>query len=1002
MISEPSLNAQQLAAVRHGIGPMRIIAGAGTGKTQTLMHRFLFLVDSGVRKDRILCLTFSRKAAHELRRRVLRHLDAGHGSLTINTFHAFCRALLDQWNMTNQAASVRILTGPELMQFVLKVVGAIPDSDLIAHQGAFGRRKLVENLLTFGSQTRDQLMTPDDVDAYVRQAEPVAGRLHDLALAHRRVTEAMDAADVYDFAALGVEVVRRLREDEALLARTRARFDHILVDEFQDTNLAQFALIRLLAGEAGNICVVGDANQAIYAFRGGQARYITEFQEEFPGAATYSLGTNYRSGQTILDPANRLIEHNPGSDHVFLTADDPQRGGTVSVTRTANPALEAAHIARSILELTRRGEGAVGFADIAILLRSTERNSAPIEQALAANGIPFQSREENLGNAESIRDVLSGLRLVAGPPRWRDAARLISKGSREHAQALRSIESRFPDIDEQDALLDPSAEISSISINESDALREIRRIVALARQYGERDAPQALYHAMLLASVLSETTDPLTAATMKAFLGRANAVFDAGGSVAELAEQLTAEYDGVPWSAAAVANGVSILTVHAAKGLEWPVVFMPAMVDGEFPLPMKLDADFDSEILNDWRGKEGSVPSERDRRYRFLCEERRLAYVAMTRAQSELHVSYPAKDSAGAENRVSPFLAEAGLTDVQMVRGPGFDESPPASPAELARQLRTRRNAALIADMAAPELPDQLAGLLLDHYAAAAGIAGAIPHRAKRMPRPFGPSRPMRLSYSQISLYEGCPRQYFYARALGLEEPEESSYLTFGSAVHAALNALNLRWRETDRVPDRETIESMIDASWPARAFEFHVQARQFRGRASAILQRYYAWERERRPARRPEQIESSFVVGYDNHALTGRIDVVLVDDDQQVEIVDFKTSRPGSSSIGKPAESLQLFIYDFAHRARQPEANPTVSFYALRHEDDRAFNDVEAWDIRQVKSFRHSDESRQMLGARLDGLIDQLEANDFTPKPSYGTCGRCAFRWLCPEGSRV
>ncbi|MGE3798560.1 MAG: ATP-dependent helicase, partial [Thermomicrobiales bacterium] len=531
MTFSSDLNPEQRAAVLHENGPMRIIAGAGTGKTQTLTRRFIHLVESGIREDRILCLTFSRKASRELERRILDHFTQGYRRLWVRTFHSFCLSLVEEWALAAQQPAVRVVEGGELEAFIAEVVSAIPDDKLLAHAGTFGRQKLASNVRTFGSQARDQLMSPDDIDAYVRHVEPTPGRLHDLALAHRSVIDAQRARGFFDFASMGFEVVARLQTDSALLEQTRARFDHILVDEFQDTNFAQFRLIQLLAGNSGNVCVVGDGNQAIYAFRGGQSRYISEFNEHFPGAATYMLGTNYRSGQLILDAANALIRHNPGADHFDLRSSDSGKRAIVTVTSAANPQLEAAHIVRAILEITRRSESPVLFTDIAIILRSVERNRQPIERALAAHGIPFRSGDERGGDAEAIGDVLAALRLIADPQRWTDAAWLKAKTGDALAFAMRSIEQRVPDRDAQDALLQPGEESRyHFTAEQTNAILVCQEIGTRCRQYAALPVPEALYKAMVISGRLREGVDPATASALRSFLDQATGLADAGGS----------------------------------------------------------------------------------------------------------------------------------------------------------------------------------------------------------------------------------------------------------------------------------------------------------------------------------------------------------------------------------------------------------------------------------------------------------------------------------------
>lgn len=996
-----TLNAEQLAVVRHSDGPMRVIAGAGTGKTQALTHRFTHLVERGIREDRILCLTFSRKAARELRDRILEDFPHGSRTLHIHTFHAFCLSLIQEWRLEARLTKAPVLSDQEMSAFIAEVVKAIPDGELHAYSGQFGREKLIDHVTTFRSQACDLLMSPADVQEFAARTEMQPGRLHDLALAHGRIAKAQAAHGFHDFASMGLAAVTRLAADDNLRARTRECFDHLLVDEFQDTNYGQFRLIQLLSPHNGNVCVVGDANQAIYSFRGGQSRFMNEFTEHFSGTVNFVLGTNYRSGPRILDAANALIAHNPEGSQVVLRARDTAPPGTVTVTPTANPALEAAHIVRSILELVRRPENPVRFTDIAILYRSVDRSQDPITRALAMHGIPFRSGDDTTGNAETIQNVLAALRLIAGPQRWNDAARLVARNGSERAFALRDIEQRVSNPDSQGLLLVPDVSHAyGFSTPGQIALGECQKLAAQCRQYHEFEPADALYKAMLLTESIDQSTDRATAATLRSFLEQATGIADAGGTLQDLCSLLESGYGHVPWRQRVSGEGITILTVHSAKGLEWPVVFLPAMTDGDFPLPMRLDQAFDADSLRDWANRVAEPPSEFERRRQFLQEERRLAYVALTRAQQEMHISYPIRTMEGGLTRPSQFIAEAGLAPGEQPLSEKAMSHPPASMRELAGQLRTQRNRALDSALDDETVVGNLAALLLDQAAAKRGIAGATPLRPRALPRPFSPDTSLRLSYSQIDLYQDCPRKYFYERALRLKETDEPAAFAFGTIIHAALKQVNETWQRTGNIPDANVIEAAIEAAWPPNGFAHVTQTQQLRQRASAMLRRYFDWERMRPIPRRPSSIESGFSVSWGQHRFTGRIDAKLEGDDGSVEIVDFKASKQRSDSVRKPAESLQLLIYDHAHRQEHPDHSPRVSFLALRHKDDSAFVTGEAWDEKQVTSHVHTDESRAALTATIDAAIEGIASNDFTPSPSYSTCKGCAFTWLCPAAA--
>lgn len=1001
MTTQDELNSQQQAAIHHPAGPMRIIAGAGTGKTQTLTRRFVALVESGVPENRILALTFTTKAAAEMAHRITALLPAGHRKLWVSTFHSFCRSLLDEWNRAAGLPAPTVISDQVSRGYALDVVNQISGHALLVHHGDYGRERLAADLITLSSQTRDLMMTPLMVTAYANAHEDPPGRLHDLALACAAWATYLNQKGLQDFPQLGNQVVQRLKTDPDLLKRTCSRFDHVLVDEFQDTNFAQFALVQQLVPPGGNLCVVGDENQAIYAFRGGKPEYIAAFEAHYPGAATYRLTTNYRSGQTVLNAANQLISHNPGPNAISLVAADDTRAATLTVTPAANPDLEAEHIARSILTFAGKSDAPWRYTDVAILLRSTRLHAAPIQQALSARGIPFTIAGDRTAAAEAVHDALAALRLVAGPAAWRDAARLAAHKKTASAVHLRGVESRALSDEDRDALLagdwGGNADFTFVQRQVIEASRTIASEAAALRHL---PLPDLTYHAMVLSGRLDDRLDSGTARALSSFIQHATTLQDAGGNVESLLAHLTAGYNDLPHQSRGAGEGVQILTVHSAKGLEWPVVFLAGMADGQFPLPMKLDEAFDFDTLGDWRGGSETRLTEAERQQRFRQEERRLAYVAITRAKTELHITYPVRSESGGKLAPSPFIHEAGLADLTTNAAVFDPESPPASMLDVARQLRTRRNRALNALVDDPDVAEHLANLLLNQWAALGTAPGATLMRDRQLPAPHFAETTLALSFGQMNTYQECPRQYLYARVLKLDDPddEESPALSVGSAVHAALEELNRAWHDRGAPPRDTAVIAAIERHWPERGFQFAAQGRQLRQRAEAMLLRYYAWERSRAPQRVPIGTEHQFQASYGPHQVRGRIDAVMQSEDGTVEIVDYKTTKYDNRTL-KETESLQLFLYDYAWRQQRAGSNPAVAFYALRHKDDTGYVTQPEWVERQVKSMTHSGETRLEFTTELDLLIDGIISNAFVPKPAFDTCNRCAYRWLCPEG---
>ena len=588
------LNPQQQKAALHTDGPVLILAGAGSGKTRVLTYRVAYLIaQKHVDPHTILMLTFTNKAAGEMKDRIAKLLThhssliTHHSQPFASTFHSLCVKILRRdGKEIGISPNFLIYDSEDQLDVIKGIMKALDISTKNFNPGA---------ILHTISQAKNELITATEYPQYARGhfQETVAG----VYLAYQKLLHNNGALDFDD---LLMRVVQLFEKSPETLGRYQQQYHYVLVDEYQDTNRAQYVLTKLLSGRWHNLCVVGDASQSIYRWRGADFRNIVNFKADFPGSAVYNLEQNYRSTQTILDAAFGVISKNT-SHPVLKLWTEKDAGNKITLYEARTEHDEATFLATTILQSNRP------FTDFAVLYR-TNAQSRVLEEAFLHAGIPYTLvGGTRFYERKEIKDVLAYLRFLANPKDTVSGNRIENLGKGRMERFL-----KFADTVKKDAKL---VELTTLEL--MDKVLEATDYLSLYNANVEEEAYR-LENIKELRSVATEFP------VLQEFL-----------ETIALVEQ---EYQPKKQrDTDAKRDTVTLMTLHAAKGLEFPIVFMVGMEEGLFPHSRSL---MDREELE---------------------EERRLCYVGITRAKERLYLSFANRRlyfGTRTQNMISRFLAD--------------------------------------------------------------------------------------------------------------------------------------------------------------------------------------------------------------------------------------------------------------------------------------------------------------------------------------------------------
>lgn len=964
------LNEPQRRAVTHESGPLLIIAGAGTGKTAVITRRIAWLIATKrVRPSQILALTFTEKAATEMEERVDLLVPYGYTDVWISTFHAFGdRVLRENALELGLTPDFRVLSRPEQVIFFREHLFEFP---LDYYRPLGDPTRYIEALIALFSRAKDEDSGPAEYLAYaeelVRQAEANpddvevrdrARQQKEVARTYQRYQELLAKEGLVDFGDLITLTLKLLRERPGVLRAYQERFSHILVDEFQDTNYAQFQLVRMLAAgsQEPNITVVGDDDQSIYKFRGAAISNILNFLDVYPQATQVVLTTNYRSHQAILDAAYRLIRHNDPDrlearhnlDKRLRAASPP--GPEVDHVHLDTLSSEADWVASRVAQKVEAGE--YRYGDFAVLVRSNA-DADPFLRALNMKGIPHRfTGSRGLYNREEVRLAVAFLRVLTRPsdnlslyylgvsPLYLVPATDLAKSLSFADRKNRTLDHVFRHLDLYPDLIEELSPESRAAIAKMlEDLQEMRRLMndySTGRVLYEYLVTRTGYIRRLATSGAPE--DEVRVANLAKFFdlvaryGEIAAYDRVPEFVAHLEDLITAGDDPAVAEAEFDQDAANVLTVHKAKGLEFPVVFLVSCVADRFPTRN--------------RGEQIPLPDPLIKDILpagdfHVQEERRLFYVGMTRAQRELYLT-SARDYGGVRPRkVSRFVLEA--LDRPQVDTTAFK----AAPIEAIHRH-------------APPADGQQR------------LEGVIPA-----------DEPILLSYRQVDDYDTCPLKYKYTHILRVPLLRDHR-IVYGSAMHEAVREYHRR--KARRQPT--TLDELLryfERAWVNEGFisREHEDQRLEEGRE--VLRRFYEFQEASGSI--PTFVEAPFSFQMGTTRVKGRWDRVDIRGDEVV-LIDFKTSdvRTQKDAQRRARESLQLALYGLAYREVYGALPTRLELHFLGPQQVI------------VGVTEPDDEALAKAAEVIEQAARGIRAQQFIATPDYyKACRYCAFASICP-----
>lgn len=1017
-----NLNFEQKQVVTHSGNPLLVIAGPGSGKTRVLIERVMHLVRSGVKPSEILCLTFSEKAAEEMKQRLEKLVDIT--EMEISTFHSFAKDVLED-NVLDSGVGLSsgVIKRSAQLVWGLKNIDNFKLEHVEIGNNAV---EIIESIIDGISTFKDELISPEELQKYIESRlqkdiddteKDFLLKLSDLCKVYFKYQEFQRSKAVIDFDDMVVQTIDLFKKKENVLSKYRKKFKHVLVDEFQDNNFAQLEIVKLIAKD-GNVTVVGDDDQSIYRFQGAYLTNFKDFQSYFPDTTVVVLNRNYRSPQNIVSLASQLLEGVP-ERHAKKLKSEHEEGDKVTVAQCENESAEVEFVVKTIKELLgtkiQRRDGTddpLAYEDFVVLSRR-KAEGRKFAKALKAHGIPTTFiGESNIFASPVVRDLMAFL-LIASKPTTAgvDINRLmknhglseINIAKLNHVARKKARE----DPTDIDFVFDTIKNCDEIDITQKEEVKELaEQIQKIIDLESKTTVSEMVYEIIMSISDLykraiqSDTPENRrTQLVLKEFYNIANEYesLNLHGTLDDFISYLNlmGQFDVELKEGSGFDTSVQVTTIHQSKGREFPVVFIVDVAQNKLPLRYQAKKFYVPNELS-----KGLTQSS-DEKELYLQEERRLLYVAMTRAQNLLYITYAKRYGQNVrETKPSRFLGELKFEEnplINLVKFEGQNGEVLLEEERRIEKIKQNLQEKAVRSLNQMHLQSAIQRIVelakVKHYEKQGSFDGFKPEdilnfednednlEAELEGKKIAllNKDELKLSASKIKTYKDCPLKFKFSYVLQVPT-KARPYFDLGSSVHAVAEHLTKLQMEGAE-PTEELAFKILAKEWNASSFQSETQENQAKEKAKEMIKTYLKWISENKNS--PVAAEQPFRIEIEGVPFTGFIDRVEKTPEGKLAVVDFKTGGVYENSKSIRVDP-QMNIYALGVKKQYGELPEKTSLFYLKH-DKIVDNPIEKSQVESVK---------ETIGDIVKSILNE----EFEATPGYQVCRNCEYWSICDE----
>jgi ATP-dependent DNA helicase UvrD/PcrA len=1017
-----NLNYEQKQAVTHTGSPLLVIAGPGSGKTRVIIERVMYLIRSGIKPSEILCLTFSEKAAEEMKQRLEKLVDIT--EMEISTFHSFAMEVLDD-NVLDSGIGMSsgVIKRSAQLVWGLKHIDDFKLEHLEIGNNAV---ELIESIIEGISTFKDELISPEELQEYIDaklqkeipdEEKDFFLKLSDLCKVYFKYQKFQRSKAVIDFDDMVVQTVELFKRKLNVLTKYQKRFRHILVDEFQDNNFAQLELVKMMA-KNGNITVVGDDDQSIYRFQGAYLTNFQDFQSSFPKTTIVTLNRNYRSPQNIVNLASQLLEGVP-ERHPKKLKSEHEEGNQITITECSHESAEVEYVVKTINELVgksiNRRDGTndpLTYQDFVILSRR-KMEGKKFAKALKSHGLPVTFiGESNIFSAPVIRDMMAYL-LIANSPTTSGIE--ITRLMKNHGITEQNIafinhtakRNAYDDPTDIDFVFETMKNCDGLQITQKDEVKElVEQIKKIIRLESTSTISDIVYKIMMSVTDLykraiqSNTPENRRNQLLLKEIYNISLEYESLNPQGTLDDfinylSLMGKFDLELKEGSELDNSIQVTTIHQSKGKEFPVVFIVDVSTNKLPLRYQAKTFY---VPNDLSK---GIKRQEDEKELYMQEERRLFYVAITRAQNLLFMTYAKKYGQNIrETKPSKFLEELKFNKnpiINFIQFAGSNGETLLQEEERLEKIKQQLQEKAVRSLNQMHLKSAIQRIIelakVKHFEENGSMNNFNPADVLKVDDadgnfeaeiqgkkiPLFNKADLRLSASKIVTYQDCPLKFKFENILGVPTPPRT-YFDIGTSIHSVAEHLTELQKDGTELTEELALE-ILSKEWNSNAFQSETHENQAKEKAKEMVKTYLRWIKEN--PNTPIAVEQRFTIEIGGIPFNGFIDRIEKTPDGEFEVVDFKTGSvyENNKSI---KENPQMNIYALGTQKIYGKLPKRASLFYLKH-DKIVSNEIEKENVERT---------RKVIEENVKAILNE----EFKATPSYQVCRNCGFWNICDQ----